>query len=64
MSIQPHRTQWTLVVRGGGLPPGDQVETFPDAAAAQDRLRILRTTAAQKGEPLVSRIMPPKGHAQ
>lgn len=58
-TIKPHATLWTLVARGGDLPPGNHVERLDSAFAAQMRLSTLRTAAQAKGEPLVARTIPP-----
>lgn len=61
MNVNAHRTKWTLVLRGGALPPGEHVERFTDKTAMGLRISTARADAARKGDPLVTRIIPPKG---
>lgn len=59
MNVQPHRFLWTLVARGGALPPGEHVERISQEADVFVRLAALNREAQAAGEPLVSRILPP-----
>ncbi|MBX9750459.1 MAG: hypothetical protein K5Q68_12815 [Roseococcus sp.] len=61
MTVQPHRDLWTLVARGGALRAGEHVERFSHEADAYVRLSALLREAAEAGEPLVNRIIPPSG---
>jgi hypothetical protein len=57
----PHPTQWTAVVCGGALLPGEHAILRKSKGEAEDVIDLYRRDATAKGEAFVSLLIPPKG---